>query len=249
MIATPTLTVFYRSDKMLTIEPLGTMFYVDGRPGRFTSDISRSIVQMVIQRSPKATSSDELLTHLGNRQFPRYVSMARSDFKSAGLEIDVLASVRATGYRLADGWSRKESQRAGLAAATTELATLLTDAIEFVDVSNLEQNRIGLKQVERTAHRWLVSSQNFLRFDRAISKVVDELSSMGLSTQFTRDIIKIKQSMVELATYLLFWRTGDRLSDADWKCNFREESQSLLDSIMYDVERLGALAPGQAAPT
>jgi len=249
MTSAQTLSVFYRTDKMLTVEPVGTLFYIDGRPGRFTSEISRSIVQMVIQQSPKATSCDQLRTRLGERQFPRYVSMARGDFKSAGLDIDVLASVRTTGYRLADGWSRQESQRPGLVQAMNELATLVTNAIEFVNASKLEKNRIGLMQVERTDYRALVSGQNFIRFDQAISKVIDELSSMGLGSQFMRDIVKVKQSLVELATYLLFWRTGDRITDTDWKINFREESRSLLDSIMYDVERLGASASGRASPT
>lgn len=248
MTSAQALTVFYRADKMLTIEPSGMVFYVDGRPGRFTSEISRGIVQMVIQQSPRATSCDQLRARLGERQFPRYVSMARGDFKSAGLCLDVLASVRATGYRLADGWARQESQRPGLVQAMEELATLVTNAIEFVDGSKLEKNRIGLMQVERTAYRSLVSGQHFMRFDQVISKVIDELSSMGLDTRFTRDIVKVKQSMVELATYLLFWRTGDRLTDSDWKCNFRGESRSLLESIMYDVERLGASASGRPAP-
>jgi hypothetical protein len=240
MIAAAALTVFYRSDKSLTIEPTGTLFYVDGRQGRFTSVISRGIVQAVIQQSPNVTSRDLLVDRLGERQFPRYVSMARVDFRNAGLMVDVLTSVRGTGYRLVDGWSLQEAERPALARAMGELSTLVADAIAFVDRSKLETNKIGLIQVARGGFRSLVSGQNFLRFDQTICQILDELSSMGLDTRYMRDIVKVKQALIELASYLLFWRTGDRLTDDDWKTNFRQESQSLLDEIAYDIKRLAA---------
>lgn len=245
MTAAQALTVFYRSDKSLTIEPTGTLFYVDGRPGRFTSEISRRIVQTVIQQSPGVTSCDLLRDRLGERQFPRYVSIARRDFRNAGLMVDVLISVRGSGYRLVDGWSLQEEQRPALARTMGELSILVADAIAFVDRCKLEKNKIGLIQVERGGLRSLMSGQNFLRFDQAVYQILDELSSMGLGSRYTRDIVKVKQALVDLASYLLFWRTGDRLTDDDWKANFREESQSLLDAIAYDVQRLASSASGR----
>ncbi len=245
MTANQAFTVFYRSDKTLTIEPTGTLFYVDGRHGRFTSEISRRIVQTVIQQSPNVTSTNLLADRLGDRQFPRYVSIARCDFRKVGLMVDVLTSVRGTGYRLVDGWSKQEAQRPALARALGELYTLVADAVSFVERSRLEKNQIGLIQVERGGSRSLMSGQNFLRFDQALCQILDELSSMGLDTRYTRDIVKVKQAMLELANYLLFWRIGDRLTDFDWKSNFREESESLLEAITYDVRRLAASVSGR----
>jgi hypothetical protein len=237
-------------DRCLAIERDTRRFYVDGREGFFRSTISRDIVLEVIRHSPKSTSLEDLTSRLGDRQFAKYVSYARDDFKKTGLLAEVIVSVRGTGYQLTKGWSVDDPAAQVLVEALHQIQAVVDASIAYVAKCGMTENKMCIKHIERNITTVTLGRQHAVMLNDAGWLLLHELCRLELPVELAPDVLQLKLLLDLLKTYAEFSRAGHMLTDEQWRNDFERELICHHRRLVREVERLrqaAAQARQQAA--
>lgn len=230
--------------KFLHVSRNDVVFWADGVEYTFRSLTHAELLVLLINRHPNTVSSENIFDHfravspIGSKSrldqtIHKIVHGARQDLSSAGLKMPVIRNVRGVGYRVAEGWTvEAETNSVGLVESEMqELQGLVHRCVEYVSTRRVVTNQAGLLYLDAERH---VAQENFLLLDRIGWQLLHSLGEREL----VPDILDIKNDLSVLMSYIVFWRVGHRLTEDEWKEDYRQEIQKVLGDVQMRIQKI-----------
>ena len=145
-----------------------------------------------------------------------------------------IETVRTRGYKISSRWMRetpeaKETHRNNI--FLRELRLLIDDCISYCQRAEITQDKSGLSFVV-PEHNVLM--QNFHRINNCYRFFIYTYSFPGNSL----DLLEIREKLIRILQYAIYWRIGDGLSDEKYKSDYKEELNILYRQIEHIIQLL-----------
>lgn len=194
--------------------------------------ITGSIVKALLRVHPSTLSRAEIGAILsGHNRAPDAVSKliwnVRRDLEEVGLP-PIFEARRGEGYVLCAGWEVRDAiaEDNQVGEALDQLRQMCVEAQETVARLTYVNSPSGVQYVAPYPGQ---ATTNFTRFHEAAWRLL--LSVTVLPDAATAHILRLKQLLFELSSYLAFWRMSTRHQEGEWKEEFRLEISAQMDMV------------------
>lgn len=173
--------------------------------------------------------SDEL----PNTRSAKFVAILRSELERISDLRDFIKTVRAKGYTIDENWT-KPADLIRIEQSNDFLSMLdsiILECIEHATNSKIVTCRNGLQYID------FDSDFAIQKFTILNQMLWDTIRSLSLTVNAS-EIIAVKNTFYDLASYILFWRLGDELSEQKWKSDYRNEITTLARTLRRQVDEL-----------
>ena len=163
----------------------------------------------------------------------KYIFKARSLLKTLAID-DFIITVRGLGYKLSARWLpvyQEEQPKTDGNNFIDEITALIEDCIKHSDQMKIVQSNSGLTLIEADQHLML---NNFTRMTQSYQTFFDAYSAPGNSVA----LLEVREKMMKLLFYTIYWRIGDRLSESQFRADYKNELKVLLRQIKHYVNLL-----------
>lgn len=237
--ADDTILLVFLSDFTVEIRLDSLDFRVGTKNGRFPGKRVRDFVVQVARHWPAVACFGQLtaVPSLGDEaNFAKLAYHAKAALAAAGLEVDMLRSVRGEGYGFLDGWvvvHEIANPRQLAQSYLNELRTALDQAQQYVTYAHLETNAAGLMYVVRNHAVRNIAFRNYALFEDAGWQLIYLLSEPTKDLLRGQRLVELKKKIEYLASYALLWRLGDGnlMNARDWRSDFLAESDALFANV------------------
>jgi hypothetical protein len=194
--------------------------------------ITGAILKALLRSHPSALARTEIGAILsGHHRAADAVSKViwnvRRDLEVLGLP-PIIDAKRGVGYLVADDWEVRDVIAGDnqVGEALDQLRQMCVEAQETVSRLAYVDSPSGVQYVAPYPGQ---ATTNFTRFHEAAWRLL--LSITVLPDATTPHILKLKQLLFELASYLAFWRMSTRHQEGEWKEEFRLEISAQMEMI------------------
>jgi hypothetical protein len=245
MITGNKIVLINKSRNVLRYERNGEVINVDSRRLPLRTRAQRDVIWLLLSSLGKTVSHVEiadLLNRIGgpgsrsdnpSARSAKFIASLRDHLEELDELRGLIESQRAHGYIVGSNWS---SQPLEIQIEKTNdflgmLDSVVSDCIEHTNSRPVIHCANGLQFVDFDMDFAL---QKYEVLNAMLWDTIRILSA----TAKPSDITPIKDQFHKLASYVLYWRLGDGLTDEKWKRDYCDEILSISDQIKTIVDKL-----------
>jgi DNA-binding winged helix-turn-helix (wHTH) protein len=235
---------YIKAPLKVSVESGKDHFKVEGRVSTFASQAIADIFVRLVHCSPDILKHSEIASilesnHRGITGDPnqeqetarRAIHSLRKSLQDAGVYSTIILTVRGSGYRLSNDWKvlndhkQKSNER-----VLIELIELVEECKNLCDDLDVITDGSGLMYIKLDSNN---ASELFGRIYCIMRQILEEESRPGKNST----LFALKKELWTLASYVTFWRMGERMTEHYWRADYRAEIDTCLQAIEMYIER------------
>lgn len=235
-----------RERKRLQYERDGDALHVDGERLTISSRARKEVLWLLLSSVGRVVLHEEIAAVCGrgsrdddpSSRSSKFMAEFRRELGKLRPLTDLVRSVRSLGYTVSDDWT-KPPPEIRIQKSNDFLAALdhvVDECIKHSDEHSIVTCQNGLQYMDFDID---FAIQKYQMLD---SMLWDTVRILSISAK-PSDLIDLKRTFHDLASYVLYWRLGDGLTEEKWRSDYRDEISTRAQKIRRQVEALLADIP------